>query len=97
MNASNSKLNKAQKQKLKAFKAANPKAIFTSFANGVTLLSVANSSYSGGQFSVSIASPNEKKLRRKVGEFHAAMRFECGESLPYGFGADLESMALALN
>ena len=97
MNASNSKLSKFQKQELKAFKAANPTAIFTSFPNGVTLLTVANISYSGGRFSVSIASQDEKRLRRKVGEFHAAMRFESGESLPYGFGADLELIALALN
>ncbi len=87
---SNSKLTKAQKQALRTLR-----AYF--LADGGQLASLAPMTVAymptgtnTAEISTSIASPNEKKFRRKVGEYHALMRyFVDGRtvSVPKGYGA----------
>ena len=36
------------------------------------------------EFSLSVASPDEMKFRRKVGDFWALTRFDCGETVKMG-------------
>lgn len=45
---------------------------------------------------VSIASPDEQKIRRKVGEYHAMLAFDCGETIPVDIHADLQQLAYAI-
>ena len=79
---SNSKISKFQKRDLKAFKAVNPELHFVSVPEfGVTFAFKATGP-KGGQFSVALATTDEKKLRRKVGEFYALQRFVTYETLP---------------
>lgn len=81
--SSNTKLDAYSKSVLKQFKRENPNAAFAASPDGrVTVLVVPHSTLSIGQFSVAIASENEQKIRRKVGEFEALRRYLDGMSQP---------------
>ena len=81
--SSNTKLDAYSKVVLKQFKCENPNAAFAASPDGrVTVLVVPHSTLSIGQFSVAIASENEQKIRRKVGEFEALRRYLDGMSQP---------------
>lgn len=73
--SSNSKLTPEQKQTLKMWKALLPKDATLEMRAGFTVLCVP-----GGNVThvySSVASPDEKKIRRKVGEFYALQRWTC--------------------
>ncbi len=82
---SNSKLTKEQNQERKEMKAVaieNCGAFVFSFPDqGVTVV-VQRTGEDRGVFAVSLESENERKFRRKVGEFHALNRFHDGTTLP---------------
>lgn len=81
--SSNTKLDAYSKAVLKQFKRENPNATFAASPDGrVTVLVLPHPTLSMGQFSVAIASENEKKIRRKVGEFQALTRYWDGMSQP---------------
>lgn len=86
LNVSNSRLNAFQKSNRKAMKDGileNGGIIHSSDHTGVTLVIL--SDFPGscmGRMAVSIQSPDERKFRRKVGEFYALQRFEFGEHIP---------------
>lgn len=86
LNVSNSRLNAFQESNRKAMKDGileNGGIIHSSDHTGVTLVIL--SDFPGscmGRMAVSIQSPDERKFRRKVGEFYALQRFEFGEYIP---------------
>ena len=81
--SSNTKLSHGDKFLLKEFKRDNPEAAFATSEDGrVTVLVVPHPSLNMGHFTVAIASENEKKIRRKVGEFEALRRYWDGMSQP---------------
>jgi hypothetical protein len=101
---SNSKLTPGQQSTLKIWKEVNPTALFFSFPEyGVTILAerrVGNM----WRFSCAIASPGEKKFRRKVGEWCALQRWWDGVTLPaviyangyHGIHDQIEDLAAVL-
>lgn len=81
--SSNTKLARGDKFLLKEFKRGNPGAAFATSEDGrVTVLVMPHETMSMGHFTVSIASENEKKIRRKVGEFEALRRYWDGMGQP---------------
>ena len=82
--ASNSKISKAQKAELKQFKRLNPDVAFAQFGH-VTVL-VNRTGVDMGEFTTSVASMDEQKLRRKVGEYHAMVRLAWGTAQPVFMG-----------
>lgn len=89
--ASNSKLDKFQKQDLLDFK----QGLGKNSAFGVwgdTTVFVKRVSRDFAQVSASFASPDEKKFRPKVGEWHAMTRFEIGEFALMKFDHDCTSV-----
>lgn len=81
MNASNTKLTKAQKQALKKFKKNNPNVEFFSFPVSYSTVAI-QEEFPGSKMwkvSVSYASQNERKFRVKVGEYHAMERMKYSE------------------
>ncbi len=70
MTQSNTKLSAVQKEILAEYKADYPNVFFAT--DCVTTFAY---EYKGNtvRFSTSVMSPNEKKFRRKVGEYHAMM------------------------
>ena len=81
--SSNTKLARGDKFLLKEFKRGNPEASFGVSEDGrVTVLVVPHPSLNMGHFTVSVASENEKKIRRKVGEFEALRRYWDGMGQP---------------
>ena len=101
MARSNSKISKAQKAELKAFKRKNPDAVFFSDPDTrVTLLIVPTGTGLVQVFS-SVCSEEETRFRRKVGEYHAMMRYESSDSglilpEPISFGDLADSIFLGL-
>jgi hypothetical protein len=82
MRVSNSKLTKTQKAWLKATKASNPNIFFVySELSGATLC-VRPTVGDMGVFTTSIAAPDEVRVRRKVGEYHALQRMAKGLGQP---------------
>ena len=75
---SNTKLNPDQKSDLKALRACQPDFKFEN--NGVTTV-VYREAGNTVEFTLSVASPNEKKFRAKVGEYYARMRADSGETV----------------
>lgn len=71
--ASNTKLDSAQKEILRDFKAEMPKNMAFGQSGRVTVLAQVTGNVV--KFSTAVASPDEKKIRRKVGQFHAADRW----------------------
>lgn len=91
---SNSKLTAEQKADRKAYKRnLLPQGVqLFSFPDvGVTVAMRATGERMG-EFSASIASPDEKKFRRKVGEFHALRRFWDGQVCPVRLPSGRDSM-----
>lgn len=69
---SNSKLTKFEKQNLKNLKSEFPHVKFAD--NGENLVCAYFEQGNNIGFAFSIASPNEKKFRRKVGQYYAMLR-----------------------
>jgi hypothetical protein len=72
--ASNTKLTRAQKNELKAFKAIMPKNMAFGTGFGITVLLEVDTSVV--RFASSVASMEELKWRRKVGEYNAMQRWQ---------------------
>jgi hypothetical protein len=72
--ASNTKLNSAQKEILRDFKAEMPKNMAFGQSGRVTVLAQITGNVV--KFSTAVASPDEKKIRRKVGQYYAAGRWD---------------------
>lgn len=79
---SNSKLDPHQNQWRKAAKREHLAAGGVLVAIGAVTVAILRTGEQSGKFAVSIASPNEKKIRRKVGEYHALDRFMLGGLQP---------------
>lgn len=96
MAQSNSKLTKEQKAELKELKAYYGKRFGFGAAGRVTVVCKRISS-DLVRFSTSVASRDEMKIRRKVGEWHALDRMESGEavlaSFPSSEWASLDDVA----
>lgn len=75
--ASNSKLSQDQKDSLKFFKDEMPKNMAFGQCGRVTVLAQITGNVV--RFSTSVASPDEQKVRRKVGQYHAADRWQNNE------------------
>ena len=71
--ASNTKLNQTEKEILREFKAEMPKNMAFGQSGRVTVLAQVTGNVV--KFSTAVASPDEKKIRRKVGQYHAADRW----------------------
>lgn len=71
--ASNTKLNDFEKQELKEFKQEMPKNMAFGQCGRVTVLAQITGNVV--RFSTAVASPDEQKIRRKVGQFYAASRW----------------------
>jgi hypothetical protein len=79
--SSNSKLTPDQKVFRKKVMAMLPRGSeMTLTPDGVTVLIVPNGCTN--LMATSIASPDEQKVRRKVGQFHALMRWAEGQAIP---------------
>ena len=76
--ASNTKLTRAQKDELKAFKAIMPKNMAFGARGRITVLAEVDTSVV--RFASSVASPDEIKIRRKVGEYCAMCRWREGQT-----------------
>jgi len=74
--ASNSKIGVFAKSELKDFKKSMPKNMAFHATGSVTVLVRVMTNCV--QVSTALASPKEKKIRRKVGEFHAMARMNDG-------------------
>lgn len=68
---SNTKLTPEQKAQLKAYKEFSPATVVD---NGETVIAYMEKGNTV-EFALSVMSPNEKKFRRKVGQYHALERF----------------------
>lgn len=75
---SNSKLTREQKAALKGFKILMRKNMAFGHSGGVTVLVEVNKNVV--RFSTSVASPDEQKIRKKVGQYHAMERWDNGET-----------------
>ena len=71
--ASNTKLTAYEKVMLKSYKKSMPKNM--AFATHGRLTVLVQIMPNCVRVATAVASPDEKKIRRKVGEFHAANRF----------------------
>lgn len=71
--ASNTKLNQTEKEILRDFKDEMPKNMAFGQSGRVTVLAQITGNVV--KFSTAVASPDEKKIRRKVGQYHAADRW----------------------
>ncbi len=81
----NTKLTDAQKQKRKGLKVAFLEAggkLFN-FEGFTVAIKPAFFGANMAQIAVSMASPDESKLRRKVGEYHALSKLEQGEFIQF--------------
>lgn len=87
--ASNTKLTAEQKQELKAMRATERGVyIGRDFTGRATVALVRTGRYMG-EFSASIASPDEKKIRPKVGEFNARLRLYGHKCIPVELPEDM--------
>jgi hypothetical protein len=75
--ASNTKLTRAQKDELKEFKAIMPKNMAFATVGRLTVLVEVDSNVV--RFASAVASLDEVKVRRKVGEYCAMQRWETGQ------------------
>ena len=69
---SNSKISKSQKAELKEFKQQNPDVAFVQYGFATVLVNRTGATM--GEFTTSVASRDEKKIRRKVGEAVSAVK-----------------------
>lgn len=99
MARSNSKLTPEQKTWLAKFKARNPAVAFSTVGRVTAAVKPHSGGLDNGQFSVSVASKQEKKIRRKVGEYFAAVRLLGHSGMPVdlsAFGGCAEDAAYSL-
>lgn len=75
--ASNTKLTSIEKDDLKVFKQGMPKNMAFGQCGRVTVLAQITGNVV--RFSTAVASPDEQKFRRKVGQYHASARWFNGE------------------
>lgn len=89
MNKSNSKLTPQQKQTLLSMRRDFVREGGTLASLAPMTVACMPTGTNTAEISTAIASPNEKKFRRKVGEYHALMRYYDGRtvSVPKGYGA----------
>lgn len=87
MARSNSKLTPEQKTWLAKAKERNPNIAFSTVGRVTVAVKPHSGGLDNGQFSVSIASKQEKKVRRKVGEFWAANRLVYDYGMPVDLSA----------
>lgn len=80
--ASNSKISAHAKSELKWFKKSMPKNVAFATSGSLTVLVRVMSNCV--MVSTALASPDEKKIRRKVGEFHAMERMSVGKYVVFG-------------
>lgn len=87
------KLTKIEKQWLKTVKANYPRIMFGRF--GRLTVAIEPAGPNRGKFAISIASNEETKIRRKVGQFWALSRLVDGQSLPIELpnGFDINEIA----
>ena len=91
---SNSKLQDYQRDFLRDFKRDNPQIQFFSYPDEDVTVGIRQTGPNMGEFAVSIVSDTEKKFRRKVGEYHVAVRFDYAQTLPVRLnGYTMESVA----
>ena len=83
MKTSNSKLSKIEKDLLKQYKIDYPEIKF--YRNGRVTFAYTLNNSGKGKISWSLASEQEKKLRPKVGEYNAMMRYLNEQNLPVEF------------
>ena len=76
--ASNTKLTRSQKEQLKTFKALMPRNMAFATVGRVTVLVEVDTNVV--RFATAVASPDELKVRRKVGEYMAAERWQAGQT-----------------
>lgn len=72
--ASNTKLNQTEKEILREFKAEMPKNMAFGQSGRITVLAQITGNVV--KFSTAVASPDEKKIRRKVGQYLAFCRWD---------------------
>ena len=77
MKTSNSKLTAVEKGELKALKEISGLSFVTNGKTTIAYKVILDTVH----FSTSVASYAEKKLRNKVGQYHALMRFRTGEKV----------------
>ena len=87
MARSNSKLTLEQKIWLAKFKERNPYTVFSTVGRVTVAVEPPPGGLDNGHFAVSIASKQEKKIRRKVGEFYAALRLLRESGVPVDLSA----------
>lgn len=89
---SNSKLTPEQKAERKEMLAGLPSGSEMTLTNdGVTLLLVPQGAVN--ILSTSVASPDEVKIRRKVGEYNALVRWDVGMGVPLPVSMSLDEIA----
>lgn len=76
--ASNTKLTRAQKDELKAFKAIMPKNMAFATVGRITVLAEVDTNVI--RFASAVASPDELKIRPKVGEYCAMQRWQYNQT-----------------
>lgn len=79
---SNSKLTEYEKAERKRLKAELLAAGGVLVLAGAVTVALQRTGRTSGCFAVSIASPDEKKIRQKVGEYHALARMEYDGVMP---------------
>lgn len=92
---SNTKLSKLQKESLKTLKAEYPEAKIFSFPmeNCTIVMGAVFPGSRMVKIGISWASPNEKKFRRKVGEYNAMLNYEFSTFQMPCNGLDFELLA----
>lgn len=78
--ASNTKLDKMQKQLLRNFKRDNPDVAFATCGRLTVCVEITGKNTV--KFTTALASKDEKKFRRKVGEAYAVSRMQMGQGQP---------------
>lgn len=76
--ASNTRITRAQKEELKAFKATMPKNMAFATVGRLTVLVEVDTNVV--RFATAVASPDEIMIRRKVGEYNAMERWQYGQT-----------------
>lgn len=79
---SNTKLNTAQRETLRAYRVAQPDTVIYHFPDIRVCVGIRRTGEHMGEFSVSICADTENKYRRKVGEYVVRERFTEGQVLP---------------
>lgn len=84
MNLSNTRLTEAEKFELRDLREMQEDMIVVH--NGYDTVIVAKNTGNVVKFATAVKSPDEKKFRRKVGEYLARMHFENSETVQFSVG-----------